>query len=331
MTHTDSHERQRAEELEIQAERLRVSRARASESAAVLVDQLLPVVGTSSALCVLAEAAFESKDRHAGQHDMTRRLTMLGQFDLGPPLAYFPHVLVHVEGRVGKYNSVPLVVTDRHMIRLSRHMTLPQFQTHPLESVVIDEIGETRSLGGVPMCNVRMNLDGQALFVVFRGQGALDRFLAALHAAPLVRDVLEAPARAQALRSCPAPRLIRTPRDAEAVAAEWLTHFGLGAAQVTRAGPDGGLDVVTPRAVAQVKMEGLPVGRPVVQQLHGCACVEGKTGYVFALSGFTPDAIAWADRAGVGLFSFDFQGQPVPQNSHGRRAAGVDLPARGGR
>lgn len=116
----------------------------------------------------------------------------------------------------------------------------------------------------------------------------------------------------------PPNRLIRTAQDAEMVAAEWMTFLGFGAAHVTPPGADGGVDVVAERGVAQVKMEGLPTGRPVVQETHGAAVVESKAAVCFSLAGYTDEAVAWADKAGVALLRFDFQGVPEPVNSLAR-------------
>ncbi len=67
----------------------------------------------------------------------------------------------------------------------------------------------------------------------------------------------------------PAARLIRTARDAELVAAEGMRFWGYADARATPVGADEGIDVTAGTAVAQVKMEGVPTGRPVVQALLG--------------------------------------------------------------
>jgi hypothetical protein len=119
-------------------------------------------------------------------------------------------------------------------------------------------------------------------------------------------------------RSRPAPRLIRMARDAETVAAEWMHWFGFNDARVTPVGPDGGIDVVAIKAVAQVKMEGVATGRPVIQALFGVAQADGKTGLFFSLAGYTAGAIEWAERVGLALFAFDLQGEPQPVTSAAR-------------
>jgi hypothetical protein len=93
-----------------------------------------------------------------------------------------------------------------------------------------------------------------------------------------------------------------------------MRYMGFDDATVTPVGTDEGIDIVATDAVAQVKMEALPVGRPIVQSLHGAATVEAKRGLFFSLSGYTPEAVSWATRAGVALFAFDLQGEPVAAN-----------------
>lgn len=113
----------------------------------------------------------------------------------------------------------------------------------------------------------------------------------------------------------PAARLIRTPRDADLVAAEWMSWLGFQQVSATLPGPDGGIDVRSVEAVAQVKAEVAPVGRPKVQQLHGVASATGKLGLFFSLAGYTSAARSFADSVGIALFSFDLQGDPTAVNA----------------
>ncbi|MDT0213928.1 restriction endonuclease [Rothia sp. ARF10] len=112
----------------------------------------------------------------------------------------------------------------------------------------------------------------------------------------------------------PAPRLIRTARDAELVAAEWMTHLGFTHVTTTPVGADGGIDVTSDEAVAQVKAESIPTGRPKIQQHHGVAVSHSKTAIFFSLAGYTPQARTYAEANGIVLFTFDLQGQPEPVN-----------------
>jgi len=117
----------------------------------------------------------------------------------------------------------------------------------------------------------------------------------------------------------PELELLRTPEDAERVTARWMRWMGYDDADVTRPGADGGIDVTSPRCVAQVKTETLPVGRPAIQRLHGVATGLGKEGLFFSLSGYTSQAIEWADVVKMPLFRFDFQGQPEGANTYAQK------------
>jgi hypothetical protein len=119
----------------------------------------------------------------------------------------------------------------------------------------------------------------------------------------------------------PPRRLIRTPRDAEEVACDWLRHWGHPEAVVTPTGADEGIDVVGADIVVQVKAEAKLTSRPVVQALAGVAAVEGKRGVFFSLGGYTAEAVAWAERARIALFTFDLSGEPTPANDLARGVA----------
>jgi hypothetical protein len=113
----------------------------------------------------------------------------------------------------------------------------------------------------------------------------------------------------------PESKLIRTPRDAEESAAEWMIYFGFSDARVTPVGPDAGIDVISSEAVVQVKMEGAPTSRPAVQQLYGVASSKGLQPFFFSLAGFTRDAISWGTEQKIALFTFDYQGKPEAVNA----------------
>lgn len=112
----------------------------------------------------------------------------------------------------------------------------------------------------------------------------------------------------------PVPKLVRTARDAEENACTWMRWLGHENAQLTPIGADAGIDVDSSHAVAQVKMEGVPTGRPAVQALYGVATGEGKQGLFFSLAGYTAQAVQWADPVRLPLFIFDLQGSPEPAN-----------------
>lgn len=106
----------------------------------------------------------------------------------------------------------------------------------------------------------------------------------------------------------PEPRLVKTAALAEEYAAEVMRALGFYDASTTPPGCDGGIDVVSADAVAQVKMEGLPTGRPVLQALFGAASVDGKRAVFFSLAGYTTQALEWAERAAIACFEFAFDG-----------------------
>jgi len=105
-----------------------------------------------------------------------------------------------------------------------------------------------------------------------------------------------------------AAHLIRSPDDAEQVAAEWMRHLGFADARCTGAGTDGGVDVRSAGAVAQVKAQLTPVGRPELQALYGVARSENRRPLFFSLMSYTAAALAWADEVGMALFRFDHAG-----------------------
>lgn len=117
----------------------------------------------------------------------------------------------------------------------------------------------------------------------------------------------------------PSPSLIQTPADAERVAASWMRWMGFGDAEATQLTGDRGLDVIATGAVAQVKAQVVPVGRPDLQSLAGAATGLKARLLFFALSGYTREAADWGDEVGMALFTFDFQGRPEPVNGPARR------------
>lgn len=94
-----------------------------------------------------------------------------------------------------------------------------------------------------------------------------------------------------------------TPREAELHAAALMRKSGISDARVTAYSGDGGIDVTSSSVVAQVKHQARPVGRPAVQQLHGAAVAQGKAGWFYSTSGYTPQAELFARQAGVRLLT----------------------------
>ena len=112
--------------------------------------------------------------------------------------------------------------------------------------------------------------------------------------------------------------VISTFQQAEENAARWMRDAGFNDAMVTPGGPDGGVDVVSIRAIAQVKFETRPVGRPPLQRLYGVATAEGKKPLFFSNSGYTRQASAWADTVGIATFTYDRHGAVQPESRAAR-------------
>lgn len=103
-------------------------------------------------------------------------------------------------------------------------------------------------------------------------------------------------------------------QDAEELAAWYMQHeLELGASNVTPVGADGGIDVTSVNAVAQVKHYGTPVGGPAVRQIRG-AGYGTESVLFFALSGYTRQAIEYASQAGVALYTYNIYGDVDPVN-----------------
>lgn len=113
-------------------------------------------------------------------------------------------------------------------------------------------------------------------------------------------------------------------RGAEHLAAEWMQHFGAKDATVTRYSADGGIDVVSSSAIAQVKnlAEGASVPVAQVRELAGVAAHDGRRALFFTSGGYTAEGIAFADRAGIALFRYDaVVGSIAAANDHARVVA----------
>lgn len=117
----------------------------------------------------------------------------------------------------------------------------------------------------------------------------------------------------------PGVRIIRSPRDAEAAARDWLIYLGYPDARMTVVGPDEGVDVQSDEVVAQVKSGQSVTGRPVVQQIFGISELVEKEPFLFTVGGVTDEARAWADRAEVAIFQLDLSGNARPLNGHARQ------------
>ena len=116
----------------------------------------------------------------------------------------------------------------------------------------------------------------------------------------------------------PPTRLIKTPRDAEIIAKEWMIYFGFTDAKVTRVGRDNGIDVISSQAIGQVKFKGVKTPRDDIKKLHSDMMMNSKRGVFFSLHGYAKPAIELADVLKIALFEFDYQGVPQPINASAR-------------
>ena len=123
------------------------------------------------------------------------------------------------------------------------------------------------------------------------------------------------------LKKMPSPQFNLTPRDAELIAARWMVYWGYYDAKATPIGPDGGLDVIASRALAQVKYRNVKTSRTEINEFHGSAEGSGKDELYFSRSGYTQNAIERAEDKGIALYVFNDQGIPKPVNGFARRIA----------
>ena len=111
-------------------------------------------------------------------------------------------------------------------------------------------------------------------------------------------------------RAFPDAKLYLAPRNAddfEFIAESWMKYWGIEDAKKTPKGSDGGIDVHSSSFVAQVKFfANRKVERPEVQNLYGVA-QSMNTGSIFFsyASGYTTEALDWAEEQGMACFSFD--------------------------
>lgn len=116
------------------------------------------------------------------------------------------------------------------------------------------------------------------------------------------------------------PRPVVRPEEAEALAAAWMRRSGFRDARLTGASADGGIDVWSSRALAQVKAHGKPVARTALQQLVGARGHDhGKVLLFFANeNGYSAPAARYADEMGIALFTYDVWGRVRAVNGRAR-------------
>lgn len=114
----------------------------------------------------------------------------------------------------------------------------------------------------------------------------------------------------------PAPRIVRTPHEAEELAAEWCRWYGFEDVETTGHSSDGGVDVRAKGMIAQVKMLSIPVGRPDLQQLYGVAMAQRALPLFFSVGNYSREARQWAEQVGMALFGYTRGGEVEPVNSY---------------
>ncbi len=98
-----------------------------------------------------------------------------------------------------------------------------------------------------------------------------------------------------------------------------MRQLGFDDASVTRGGPDGGIDVRSSSAVAQVKCWFKPVGTPDLQRLFGARGHQRHLKMLFfARSGYARGALDYAADHEIALYTFDDEGHISPVNDHAR-------------
>jgi hypothetical protein len=103
--------------------------------------------------------------------------------------------------------------------------------------------------------------------------------------------------------------------EAELNAESVLRCWGFADAKATTGGADGGIDVRSKAALAQVKWKGGAAGRPEIQNLVGASGNDRhKQLFFFAASSFTKTAVEYANQVDVRLFIYDPLGKVEPAN-----------------
>jgi hypothetical protein len=112
---------------------------------------------------------------------------------------------------------------------------------------------------------------------------------------------------------------IQTDRDAELNAADQMQLLGYADARAMPVGADGGIDVFSKHALAQVKFKQSAAGRPDLQRLYGARGDQMHKHLVFfSLSGYSQPAIDYANTHHIFLYAYKLSGAIIPQNEIAR-------------
>jgi hypothetical protein len=99
------------------------------------------------------------------------------------------------------------------------------------------------------------------------------------------------------------PKSEINPKEAESFVAAQLRFHGATGVEVTRFSKDGGVDVKSDLFVAQVKHQSANVGVKTIRELKGVTS-GAVSPLVFAKSGFSREAIEFANLHNIGLFTY---------------------------
>ena len=105
---------------------------------------------------------------------------------------------------------------------------------------------------------------------------------------------------------------------AETLALSHMLSLGFDDAALTGSGADGGIDVVSSDAIAQVKFYSSPIGIAEVQRLRGTAVLHAQVLF-YSNSGYTTSAKKFALDSGVALFTYSTDLEVTPANSHAQQ------------
>lgn len=98
-----------------------------------------------------------------------------------------------------------------------------------------------------------------------------------------------------------------------------MQHAGFNDARVTQGGADGGVDVISRSAVAQVKFEARQVSRPQLQTFIGATVRHGERARLyFTGTGYSANALDYASAMRIALFTYELDGRVLPVNEAAR-------------
>lgn len=93
-------------------------------------------------------------------------------------------------------------------------------------------------------------------------------------------------------------------QEAELLAFDWMRRNGHRDAALTKSGADGGIDITSRKAIAQVKHHQKPTGLGEMQRMSGIAASTGRKALFFSSAGYTPKAKEWARQHDIALYQF---------------------------